>query len=136
MNKKKLAYFNVARGVSKLSDFPRIAIGCAIVYKHHVISTGFSSSKTSTLQKRYNIYRFSEDTPARIHAETMALKPLIRRKDIEFKYVDAYIYRENKDGVPMLARPCESCCALMKRLGIRNIYYSNNGGYSHERILE
>lgn len=135
MTRRRLAFFNAARAVSKLSDFPRVAVGSCAVYKHRIISSGCNSRKTDTLQKQYNIYRFSEDTPASIHSEVSCLKPLIGRKDIDFRYVDLYVYRESKKGTPMLARPCDSCMALIKKLGIRNIYYSNNGGYSHEDIL-
>lgn len=136
MTRRRLAFFNAARAVSKLSDFPRVAVGSVAVYKHRIISSGCNSRKTDTLQKKYNIYRFVEDTPASIHSEIACLKPLIGRKDIDFRYVDLYVYRENKNGTPMLAHPCESCFNLIRDLGIRNIYYTNNGGYSHENILE
>ena len=135
LTKRRLAFFNAARAVSKLSDFPRVAVGSVAVYKHRIISSGCNSRKTDTIQKKYNIYRFVEDTPASIHSEIACLKPLIGKKDIDFRYVDLYVYRENKNGAPMLARPCESCFNLVRDLGIRNIYYSNNGGYSHENIL-
>ncbi len=136
MTRRRLAFFNAARAVSKLSDFPRVAVGSVAVYKHRIISSGCNSRKTDTLQKKYNIYRFVEDTPASIHSEIACLKPLVGRKDIDFRYVDLYVYRENKNGTPMLAHPCESCFNLIRDLGIRNIYYTNNGGYSHENILE
>jgi deoxycytidylate deaminase len=134
MTRRRLAFFNAARAVSKLSDFPRVAVGSVAVYKHRIISSGCNSRKTDTLQKKYNRYRFQEDTPHCVHAEVACLKPLIG-SDIEFRNVDLYVHRENKKGIPMLARPCPSCTALVKELGIRNIYYTNNGGYSHEDIL-
>jgi hypothetical protein len=87
------------------------------------------------LQKKYNQYRFTVETPHTCHAETSCLKPLIGRKDIDFKNVDIYIFRSYKNGELGLARPCESCFNLIKDLGIRNIYYSNEGGFSHEEII-
>ena len=135
MTRRRLAFFNAARAVSKLSDFPRVAVGSVAVYKHRIISSGCNSRKTDTLQKKYNIYRFVEDTPASIHSEIACLKPLIGRKDIDFRYVDLYVYRENKNGTPMLAHPCESCFNLIRDLGIQNIYFTNCGGYSYEKIL-
>lgn len=135
LSKKKAIYFNVARDISKMGDFGRIQIGCVVVYKHRIISTGYNSNKTDTLQRKYNVYRFSGDYPAKIHAETMALKPLMGRKDIDFKKVELYVYREAKSGEPILARPCPSCMSLIKDLGIQYINYTTYNGYSEERIL-
>lgn len=129
-------YFKAAATMAQLSDFPRVKVGCCAVYGHRIISSGFNTSKTDPVQKRYNKYRFSEDTPAAAHAETVCLKPLIGRDDIDFKKIDLYVYRSDKKGAPLLARPCPSCMQLIKDLGIRNIYFSNNVGYSHENILE
>ena len=136
MTKKQMIYFNVAREMSRLADYKKFGIGCAVVYKHRVISTGYSSNKTDTLQSRYNIYRPTKRyCPAKMHAETMALKPLMNRKDIDFKNVEIYVYREIKNGDPAMSRPCKSCMALIKDLGIRYIYYSTDGGFSQEKFL-
>ena len=138
LTKKDRTYFNVAKEVSKLSDFPRIKIGACAVYKHKVISTGFNSQRTSPLQKKYNKYRFYEESSKSrhtCHAELSCLKPLIGRKDIDFKHVSIYVYREYQDGTLALSRPCSSCLKLITRLGIRDIYYTNNDGFSHEKIL-
>lgn len=135
LTKKDKAYFNIAKEVSKLSDFPRVQIGTCAVYKHKVISTGCNSQRTSPLQKKYNKYRFTVETPHTCHSEIACLKPLIDRKDIDFKYVELYVYREYKNNELALARPCQSCMKLISELGIRNIYYTTHGGYSHEEIL-
>lgn len=135
MTKTHKAYFKAAKAVSQLGDFPKTKMGAIAVYKHHIISSGYNSVKTAPLQKQYNVFRFTEDTPAYIHAEVACLKSLIGRKDIDFKYVDLYVYREYKNGKLAPARPCESCLALIRELGIRSIYYTNSGSYSHEEIL-
>ena len=129
-------YFKAAATMAQLGDFPRIKIGAVVVYGHRIISSGFNTSKTDPVQKRYNRYRFNEDTPAAMHAETMCLKPLIGRNDIDFKKIELYVYRSGKKETPLLARPCPSCMQLIKNLGIRNIYFTTNNGYSHEHILE
>ena len=133
--KSHRAYFKAAKAISELSDFPRVNIGCCAVYKHKIISSGCNSMKTNPAQKRLNIYRFDADTPATIHAELSCLLPLMNRKDIDFRDVSLYIYREYKDGELALSRPCASCMRLIAELGIRNIYYTNLGGFSHEEIL-
>lgn len=135
LTKKDKTYFNIAKEVSKLSDFPRVQIGACAVYKHKVISTGCNSQRTSPLQKKYNQYRFSVETPHTCHAETSCLKPLIGRNDIDFKNVELYIYREYHNNELALSRPCPSCMKLISDLGIKHIYYTNSGGFSHEEIL-
>ena len=91
--------------------------------------------KTNPKQKRLNAHRFSVDTPHTIHAELACLLPLINRKDINFSDLSLYIYREFKSGELAPSRPCASCEALIKSLGIRNIYYTGTQSYINESII-
>lgn len=130
------AYFSAAEAVSKLSTFPRIAIGCVVVYKHKIISSGTNSLKSNPLQKKLNKYRFDEDVINHsLHAETQALLPLIGRRDIDFSHVSLYLHRRYKDGRLATSRPCESCMALIRELGIRHIYYTNDDSYVSEELI-
>lgn len=136
ITKSHRAYFKAAKAISELSDFKKIKIGAVAVYRHRIISTGYNTYRTCPLQKKYNKYRFTEETCNHSeHAEVSCIKPLMARKDIDFSRVSLYIYREYKDGTLALSRPCPSCMALIKDLGIRQIYYTNHGGYSYEEIL-
>lgn len=137
LSKKDKAYFNIAKEISKLSDFPRIHIGCVAVYKHRVIATGMNSQKTNPLQKKYNRFRFDDDAkPHCIHSEVACLTSLIGNPRIDFKNVSLYIYRENGKNELALARPCNACMKLIMDLGIRHIYYTNTCGFSHEKIFD
>ena len=51
-----------------------------------------------------------------------------------FSKVKLYIYRIRKDQPFGLSRPCPSCMAAIKDLGIKDIYYTTNDGYVYERI--
>ena len=135
LTKSHKAYFKTAKAISELSDFPKVKIGCCAVYKHKVISSGCNSMKTNPTQKRLNSHRFDDDTPATLHAEISCLLPLINRKDIEFRDVSLYIYRQYKNGKLTLSRPCPSCMALIRELGIRKIYYSGNDSYISEELV-
>ncbi len=135
LRKSDRVYFNIAKSVSELSDFPRVKIGSCSVYKHKVISTGFNTQRTDPMQKKYNRYRFTEDTKHTCHAELSCLKPLIGRKDIDFKNVSLYIYRQYQDGRLALSRPCPSCMKLITELGIRSIYYTGPNSYISEEIV-
>lgn len=135
LTKSHRAYFEAAKAVSQLSDFKQQHIGCVAVSGHKVISSGYNSCKTNPMQKRLNIHRFEVDTPATIHSELACLLPLIKRKDVNFSNVTLYIYREHKSGALAIARPCASCEALIRSLGIRNIYYTGNNSYINEEII-
>ena len=135
LTKSHRAYFKAAKSVSELSDFKQQHIGAVAVYRHKIISSGFNSRKTNPTQKRLNIYRFNADTPATVHAELSCLLPLLNRKDIDFSNISLYVYREYKNGELALARPCASCEALIRSLGIRNIYYTGNQSYISEEII-
>lgn len=135
ITKSHRAYFKAAKAVSELSDFKQYHIGAVAVYGHKIISSGYNSYKTNPMQKRLNIYRFEADTPATVHSELACLLPLMNRKDINFSDVSLYIYREYKNGTLAMSRPCASCMALLKNLGIRHIYYTGDGSYINEEII-
>lgn len=135
LTKSHRTYFEAAKAVSELSDFKQQHIGCVAVCGHKIISSGYNSCKTNPMQKRLNIHRFEADTPATIHSELACLLPLIKRKDVNFSNVTLYIYREHKSGSLALAKPCASCEALIRSLGIRSIYYTGNNSYINEEII-
>lgn len=133
MTNSDLTFFNIAREISYLSDYKRARLGAVVVEGKHIVSTGHNSNKTNPTQARYNIYRKIDKTyPARVHAEVSALNSLIGKKEIDFSRLRLFVYREWKDGTRAMARPCPSCMALIKDLGIRKIYYSTPEGFVEE----
>lgn len=138
MNKRERSMFNIAREMSKLSDFHGPHLGSVVVCGKTVISTGYNSHKTRPLQQRYNIYRHFENYGKAIpsqHAEIGALSHLIG-KNIDWKNVSIFTYRELKNGKKACSRPCPACRKLIVDLGIKNIYYIDESGkYVKEKIL-
>lgn len=134
MTNRDYSFFNIAKEISFMSPYPRHHIGCVITYKNRIISSGYNSNKTSPLQKKYNAIRFTADTPAKNHAETKALIPLLKMKDIDLSKVKVYCYREHADGTIAVSRPCASCMRMLKDNNIHNIYYTTEDGYANEQI--
>ena len=129
-----MSFFEAAKAMSVMSDFPRTHIGCVVTIGcHRIISSGYNSTKTHPVQKKYNKERFTEDTTHSLHAELSALLPLIK-EDIDFSRVEVYTYRSLANGDPAMARPCASCMALIKELGIKKIHYTTNNGFASEYI--
>lgn len=142
MNRHERHMFDLAREESLLADYEgysNVKIGRVITLNGTVIAKGHNSNRTSTIQERYNYLRYNTKSPKRYfaakeHAEIQALKK-IRYLDVDFSKLRVFVYRETKNGQLALSRPCESCMAFMKKLGIRIIYYSTSDGYAREEIL-
>ena len=127
-------YFEKARQVAQLSEYYKTHIGCIAVYHGNIISIGCNCNKTHPAQKYYNRFRKkSEDLLPKLHAEINCINQ-IKNSDINFSKVKLYIYRIRKDQPFGLSRPCPSCMAVIKDIGIKDIYYTTNDGYAHERI--
>ena len=133
LTKSDMNYFKKASKIAEVSDFDKINIGCIAVYQGQVIGVGFNTNKTHPIQKKYNRYRNGEDFIPKLHAEINCLNS-IRHLDINFTKVKLYIYRKRKTAKYGMCRPCPSCMAAIKDLGIKNIYYTTNDGYVYERI--
>lgn len=138
MTNREKRMFNIAKEISFLSDFKGPHIGAIVVEGKNILSTGFNSKKTRTLQYYYNVYRHFDDYANAVpmgHAEINALSPLVG-KEINWKNVSVFIYREFKNGGKACCRPCKACMKLIKDLGIKNIYFvDESGNYCHERNI-
>jgi|WetSurMetagenome_2_1015567.scaffolds.fasta_scaffold95144_6 deoxycytidylate deaminase len=132
---KHLRYLNFARNVAKLSDYKQHHIGSLLVYRKQIISIGYNTNKESPLQKEYNRYRnlVQDDVKHKIHSEILCLHRA-NKLEIDFEDCILYIFREHKNGVWALARPCNACFSLIKDLSIRTICYSTENGYSVEYL--
>lgn len=131
----KTKRFKMAREEMLSSDYSGNArVGCVVFYKGSLLAKGHNSNKTSPIQDHYNKYRYrNPKCPAKNHAEITALKK-IKYLDIDFSLVEVYNYRELKNGQIAMSRPCESCMAFIKSLGIKKINYSTPDGFASEKI--
>ena len=130
-------YFEQSRKVALGSEFDRTHVGCIAVYKGKIIATGHNSEKTHPMQKKYNKYRkpaTNLNMPPKVHAEVKCISK-IRSMDIDFKKVKVFVYRVRYDQPYGMARPCPACMQALKDLGIRDVYYTTDMGFAHERIM-
>ena len=135
-------FFEEAKRCSYKSDYIGAAsarIGAVAVLKGIVIAKGYNRNKTHPLQEKYNCYRYNTQSnhyyPSKIHAE-MEVVSKIRNLDIDFSKVTIYVYRETKEGVLAMARPCKACTAALKDLGIKTVCYTTENGYCEERYKD
>lgn len=133
-------WFYKAEQMAHVSDFKKQHIGAVAVYHGQLIGVGCNTNRTHPLQKYYDdkTRRFKENgckCAHKLHAE-MAVLSSIKNLDIDFSKVKLYIFRQRKDIKRGLARPCPSCEAAIRDLGIKNVYYSTNGGFAYEYFDE
>ena len=127
-------YFQKAHQIATISDYKKTHVGCVAVYQGQVIGLGCNCNKTHPIQKKYNRYRKPSDSMLpKLHAEISCLNQ-IKHLDINFSKVKLYIYRIRTDQPFGMARPCPSCMAAIRDLGVRNIFYTTNDGYAHEKL--
>ena len=133
--KRNTRFFEIAKSISELSKFPRIHIGCIVVNKNKVISSGYNKRKTDPIQKQYNQYLDYQQTLATnfIHAEVDAMKSV---KYMDLAQASIYIYRKDNNGKMAMCRPCNACMQMIKDLGIKHIFYTTEEGYAYEYIQE
>lgn len=128
-------YLDMAKDVSKQSNFPQHRLGAIAIYKGSLLATGCNSTKTSPKQKSYNRLRGwdveASNAHNTIHAE-MACLSKIRYLDIDFSKVRLYVYREHKNGVKAMARPCPACQKMIRDMGIKEIWFTTENGFGYE----
>lgn len=119
----KAKFFDLAKRLSYKSEYDAHRLGAVIVSGNEVIGMGFNKKKTHPRSST----RFNN-----IHAELSAILNT-RQETLDGAVI--YVYRETKEGVPALARPCEHCFRLLKAVNIQEMYYTNSfGGFSKERL--
>lgn len=134
MTKNDLKYFKKARLAATISDYNKIHVGCVAVYQNSIIGIGCNCNKTHPYQKYYNRYRKqTNELLPKLHAEISCINS-IKHMNINFSKVKLYIYRIRNDRPFGLSRPCPSCMAAIKDLGIKNIYYTTNESFVYEKI--
>lgn len=134
LTKTDMHYFTKASQVAEISDFAKVNIGCIAVYQGTIIGVGFNTNKTHPMQKKYNRYRNGGNFIPKLHAEINCLNS-IRYLDINFSKVKLYIYRKRKSMKYGICRPCPSCMAAIKDLGIKHVYYTTDEGFVYERMV-
>lgn len=131
-------YFELAKNASKFSDFHKQKIGAIIVNKSRVLSVGWNSQKTSTMQKTYNkraAQPWVEYFPNCMHAEISAIQRLPKRFMNDYSKCHIFIYREG-NGIKRLAKPCKACEKALRDMGIVNIHYTGLNSFVYEKYLE
>jgi deoxycytidylate deaminase len=117
LDKKSKKYFDLAKKLSFKSQYHH-KIAAVVVKKGRILGVGVNNPyKTHT--KSTNPWRT-------IHAE---LDAILDSPKEELKGSSIYVYREHKNGNLASSKPCEHCAALIAKVGIIKVYYTDNNEY-------
>lgn len=87
-----------------------------------ILSVGFNKpTKSHPLAYAYN------KNSAYVHAEAAAIISFNFDLD-RLRHCDVYSIRINKNGCPMLAKPCKICEKILLDFNLRSVYYSGMVG--------
>lgn len=135
LTKKDKKFFSKAKEISKKSDYPRVHIGCVVVYNKKIVASATNCKKTHPVQKEYNKFREFDDESCShfVHAEIKALQQLVNTP-YSISDVSVYVYRELHNKKNGMARPCPACMNFIMDKGIKNIFYTTDEGYAYEYL--
>lgn len=94
-------------------------IGAVVFKGKRIFGSGHNGIRSSAISMKYKNWEES------LHAEQAALLNLDWNK---LKGCSILVYRTNRLGKVGMAKPCPMCSKLIKYVGIKNIYYSNERG--------
>lgn len=113
----RLKYFQLAQKLSRKSCYHH-RVGAVVVKKNKILGIGFN--------KPYKTHPRSTNAYKTIHAE---LDAILESSKEDLIGADIYIFREGSGNTPRLAKPCTHCDLLLKEVGIKNVFYSVDGGF-------
>ena len=114
-------FFNIAKKLSKKSDYKSYKLGSVIVKNNRIVGMGFNKDRTHPKSNSWDHY---------IHAELSA----ILNAGEECQGSDIYVYRENRIGEISPSKPCVNCKKLIVAAGIKNVYFTVKHGYEKEKV--
>ena len=117
----KPKFLNLAKKLSYSSDHHSHKLGCVVAKGNKILGTGFNLLKTSPHSP--HSFKF-------IHAEYMA----VLNARFNVKGATVYIFRQHKNGIPALSKPCPDCHRFLLEQGVAEIIYTYEGSFVKEKI--
>lgn len=107
---------------------PRCRHFSFIFYKNKLLSIGFNNYKTHPLNLKFNYVNRQMNRISSFigtHSEMKAFIKLRRKNCFGLTLINTRINRNNKIDY---SKPCKGCCDMIKKLGFKEVYFSNKNG--------
>jgi tRNA(Arg) A34 adenosine deaminase TadA len=95
----------------------RHRLGAVVVYRNQVVGVGYNK----VYSNEPNLHKLNG-----LHAEIAALQNTTARYR---KGSTIYVYRLTSSNKPALAKPCCACQKIMKKMGVRHVWFSTENGW-------
>lgn len=118
---KEQHFLAIAKRASANSDHRDHRIGCVIVRGNRILGIG------------YNLLKTHPQSPHK-HKSTHAEFRAVLAADRHVEGATAYIFRQQKNGIPSISRPCKTCWEYLMRQGIKKVVYTFEGSFKEERL--
>lgn len=127
-NKSKyvLAAYTVALAAPGVGGRTKSAfrLGSVIVDKNRILTARYNELKTHPKLQAFSNWPF-------LHAESSAILSLGMDN---CAYLDLYVIRIRRDLSIAPSKPCDACLSLIKKVGIKRVYYSTDISIEEIRV--
>lgn len=115
--------FHLAKKAAIRGEHRQHKVGAVIVNRAgNVISMGFNSYKSHPLMGPLKT----------LHAEVSAVTKVKNKQDLQG--AEIFVYRGYKDGKNAMSKPCPICEGILRRYGVKRVYYTTHGGFKEETL--
>jgi deoxycytidylate deaminase len=115
----KSKYAKLTEKVAHKSSF-RVRMGCVIVKGNSVLSIGINNGEKTHPKSLHPFHS--------LHAEVDAVASA---KGEDLSNSTAYVARLFKDNTLGMAKPCQYCETLLRRCGVKEVWYSTKDGWQY-----
>jgi deoxycytidylate deaminase len=119
----KPKFTKLAQQMAEKSTF-RARVGCVIVRGNTIISFGWNDGVRKDPRSNHPFHS--------VHAEFAAV---LAAKGENLNGCSIYVCRILKSGELAMARPCEHCEAMLRKISINKVYYSISNEWKEEEYL-
>ena len=123
---RHIEFMELARKQAQTDNTPKsYRFGTILAKKRKVLS--FGVNRPYETHTRSEHYRFSS-----IHAE---LDCIIGVPEKDIRGATMYVFRLSRGGKPGISKPCKHCEELLRRAGIRDVYYLDRNAKIKRMVL-
>ena len=116
-----IKYLKLAEKEANKSN-ERYKLGCLLIKNGHILGRGFNINKSHP--------KYGSGYHDFLHAEGRAILNAVS-KGKNLIDSSALVFRRNS----LLAKPCKDCMKLLKKFGIKEVYYTNNQLLKREKLI-
>ncbi len=113
----KSKYIELSRKMAEKSTY-KFRVGCVIVRGSRIVGFGWNDGVKTHARSPHPFKS--------VHAEFDAV---LSARGESVAGCDVYVCRIHADGSFAIAKPCKHCEAMLRKLGVRRVFFSTSAGW-------